>query len=101
MKGKSLLILLLVALGFGVYLYYGVQKPAEEKEKRADSENKLVTGDLSLLTTLVVKAKDHPTMKLEKSGRNWKILEPLKDLAAQNKVETLVSAIERFKKTKV
>ncbi len=104
MNLKALLILLALSLGFGSYLYFGIQKPAEERQAREDEENRIAEGDFTLLESIKLFTKGFmksPIVLTRDKDRNtWSITSPEKDLAATGKVESLITALEKFKKTK-
>lgn len=102
MKGRSLIVLVFAVLGIYAYIHWGIEIK-EEKQKTADeNEAKLVSGDLALLQHIAIESPaSGPKIEIKKSGLGWRIVQPVQDLAAQNKIENLVSALERFKKTKV
>ena len=98
MKLKSLLALIVVLIGLGVYVYYGIQKPLEEKD--SPSYGRLAQGDLDSITTVEVKNKEH-LIKLEKNENRWMITAPVNDLASESKIFDLFAALKRFKENRV
>lgn len=99
MKGKGFILLLCLAVGMGLYLYYGVEKASEKKKGQEEKESKLVEGNSSLLTHLELKT-EKLALKIEKQKENWRLTSPVKDLASSSKMESLISSFEKFKKTK-
>jgi hypothetical protein len=100
MKARSLLILFLVSLGMGTYLYYGVQKPSEEKEARAEFENKLAQGDLKLLKEVEV-LNSRGKFKLENVDKIWRVKSEQNDIASLSKIKTLISGLKDFEEKKI
>lgn len=103
MKGRSLLLLFAACVGLGFYLYYGVQKPSETREADKEKESRLARGDLRQLKQVSISANGIKIdlEKAEGAQPVWRMIAPSKDLAASSKIESLISALERFKKTKV
>ena len=100
MKAKSLLILFLLASGLLTYVYYGIQKPSEEMAEHGKPEDRLAPGDFAKLEWINLKTSNL-SLKLERQKIGWKITEPVKDIASQSKVESLISGLEKFRRTKV
>lgn len=100
MKGKSLFILFLLTTAILSYVYFGIEKPAKEKEAAQAQEDRLVSEDLALVQDFKIETKTSK-IHLERQNIGWKMTEPLEDLAAQSKVESLISAIEKFKKSRL
>jgi len=98
MKLKSLLILFAICVGLGVYLYLGVQKPAEEKE--SPDYGRLAQGQLLDVMEVTVKTKESE-FSLKKENGQWMIVSPVKDIASESKVSDLIAALKRFKETRV
>jgi hypothetical protein len=99
MKGRSLLVLSVLTIGILVYVYYGIQKPAEKKIELAEKENALARGKLDKIEWIQITTGTE-SFRLDRQNEGWKISSPLQDLAAQSKIETLISAIEKTKKMK-
>jgi hypothetical protein len=100
MKAKSLLILFLVTAGVFTYLYFGIEKPAKEKEASGGKEDVLATGKFESLQSIKIVSSEK-RIELQREPIGWRIISPQKDLASQSKVESIISAFERFKKTRV
>lgn len=99
MKVKHLIILVLLVLGMGAYIYYGIQKPAEERGADGDGD-RLATGDFERLEHFDIQI-GKTQIKIEKSGSGWRIIQPFNDLASEVKMTNLISALRKMKKTKV
>ena len=100
MKPKSLIILSFLALTVLSYVYFAIEKPAKQKELGAGKEDLLAPGNLTSVQSFkVVTGGKNLMLQREKLG--WRMLEPTKDLASQSKVESLISALEKFKKSRV
>ena len=98
MKLKSLLVLFAICMGLGVYLYWGVQKPAEEKE--SPDFGRLAQGQLLDVMEVTIKTKESE-FSLKKENQQWMIVSPVKDIASESKVSDLIAALKRFKETRV
>lgn len=99
MKAKNLFVLLGLTALFGIYLYYGVQKPSEMKESREAEENKIFTEAPSKLQKIRIQNASQTT-ELEKRGENWFITNPSNDIASISKMDNLLSSLERLKRQK-
>ncbi|PIR22395.1 MAG: hypothetical protein COV44_08275 [Deltaproteobacteria bacterium CG11_big_fil_rev_8_21_14_0_20_45_16] len=100
MKLKQLIFLLVLLIGMGAYIYWGIQKPAEEKQATDDYDKQLIKDDLSQLAQIEIK-NEKGSFILEKGGNTWKLLGPHEDIASSTKVETLISALLRIKADKI
>jgi len=100
MRGKGLLILFLIAAAVGTYLYFGIEKASEKEAAQKEEDAQLAQGDLLLLTSFSLK-NDKAEFEVIKKGENWWISSPTNDLAAQNSVDSFISALERFKTVKI
>lgn len=90
--GRSLLVLLVLGLGLGAYIYFVESKrdltdPAEKKEKvfsveAGKIEEIRLTGTSGDVTTL------------KKSGTDWQIVAPIAVAADQAAVESLIASLE-------
>lgn len=101
MKGKSLFILFLLTVGVLAYVYYGIQKPAEQKEARADSDDTIAGGTLDKLEWIEVSVASEIFRLERQETEGWRLASPLQDLAAQSKIESLVAALQKMKKMKI
>jgi hypothetical protein len=91
-RGRSFLILLVVALGLGAYIFLVESKrdladPATKKEK-------LFTLDASKLEAVEVRAADGTTTSLKKDGETWRIVAPEALDADEAQVSSLVNTLE-------
>jgi hypothetical protein len=100
MKLRSLLILILVCTGLGLYIHFGIEKAGEKKEEVKEKESKLARGDLTQLQKVSIQSGEKK-VELEKVNSKWRITSPIRDLAAQSKIDNLVAALGRFKQSKV
>ncbi|MBN8555525.1 MAG: DUF4340 domain-containing protein [Deltaproteobacteria bacterium] len=100
MKLKTLVFLILICTGLGLYIHFAIEKPNEKKFETESSDSKLIKGDLSQLQTIRVESGEKK-IGLEKINSKWWITSPLKDIAAQNKMDTLTAALGRLKQSKV
>jgi hypothetical protein len=98
MKFKSLIALIVVLLGLGAYLYYGVQKPAEEKD--SPEYGRLAQGTLEEISSFEIQTKEG-SFSIAKENQRWVMVSPVKDLAAESKILDLIAALRRFKESRV
>jgi Domain of unknown function (DUF4340) len=86
--GKSFIVLLVVLLGLGSYVYFVESKrPADEGDKK----DKVFTVEASAITEMTVKAEDGETTKLQKDGDDWKIVAPMAGKPDSSQVSGLTS----------
>jgi len=90
--GKSLLVLLAVALGLGAYIYFVEAKkdltdPSTKKEK-------VFAIDQSKIDEIDVHATSGETTKLKKNGSLWQIIAPATLEADQGEVSSLLTTLE-------
>ncbi|HEY7475256.1 MAG TPA: DUF4340 domain-containing protein [Vicinamibacterales bacterium] len=90
--GKSLLVLLVLALGLGAYIYFVEAKrdltdPSTKKEK-------LFTIDPTKVEEIEVKAASGEVTRLKKNGTEWQIVAPATLEADQSEVSTLLTTFE-------
>lgn len=92
MKPKNVLILLVLVLGLGTYIYYGIQQPAEKIQEMGDPTKQVFAQSLENTQSLRIQ-NSAATVVLQKNGI-WRLLEPTQDVASQTKVETFLSSLE-------
>jgi hypothetical protein len=90
--GKSLLVLLVLALGLGAYIYFVEAKrdltdPATKKEK-------IFTLDTAKVEEIEVKAASGEVTRLKKTGTEWQIVSPSTLEADQSEVSSLLTSLE-------
>ncbi len=100
MKPKSLLILFLITLGILSYVYFAIEKPAKDKELSEGKEDRLAPEDMSLVQSFKLTIGELK-IELQRQKVGWRILTPIQDIAAQNRIENLVTNLEKLKKTRV
>jgi uncharacterized protein DUF4340 len=90
--GKSLLVLLVVALGLGAYIYF-----VEAKKDLTDSstkKEKVFAIDQSKIEEIEIHAASGEMTKLKKNGTVWQIVEPATLEADQSEVSSLLTSLE-------
>ncbi|RMG62299.1 MAG: DUF4340 domain-containing protein [Calditrichaeota bacterium] len=97
MKGRNLLLMFLVFILLGGYVYLVEIKQHEKKQKAEEAAAKLFdfVKD-SLATVEIVKAKDHIVVAKTESG--WKIIQPLETDADESVMNTLLNNLKDAKK---
>lgn len=96
--GRTFLILLVVALGLGAYIYF-----IESKRNPSDLEkkDKVFTVESSKIDSIEVKAASGETTTLKKNGTDWQIVSPDTMDADASAVTTLVSTLESLEISRV
>src|SRR5262245_3075166 len=90
--GKSLLVLLVVALGLGAYIYF-----VEAKKDLSDwsaKKEKVFAIDQSKIEEIEIHSASGETTKLKKNGTVWQIVEPATLDADQSEVSSLLTSLE-------
>lgn len=100
MKLKSLAALFAVVIGLGIYLYYGIQKPAEKADAEKDTTDLWIAKDWTKLKGLSLKNQNHD-IEFESKDNIWTMTKPEQDLAAQSKIENLITNLKKVKREKV
>lgn len=92
-RGASTLVLLLLALGFGGYLYFvDSKRPVTD----ANAKKKVFSYESDKITQIEMKSRTETTV-LRKNGDNWSIVQPAQadaDRASVNDVVTNVANLE-------
>ncbi|MPY89324.1 MAG: DUF4340 domain-containing protein, partial [Luteitalea sp.] len=91
-RGRSFLILLVIGISLGAYIYFVERKrpPAEEREAE-QLEQVFPDLDAAKVTHLTVKTASGATTTLEKEGATWQIVSPIKAGAADSEVSSITS----------
>src|SRR5687768_14035645 len=84
-----LLLVLLAAVG-GYLLYTGFNDTPDAKKTETSDEQKLVDIAPADVTRVVIRPKDGPATLLEKSGTEWRLVEPTAGVADAAEVDALV-----------
>ena len=90
--GKSLLVLLVVALGLGAYIYF-----VEAKRDLGDpalKRDKVFTLDQSKVEEIDIKAASGETTRLKKNNNLWQVVAPATLEADQSEVSSLLTSLE-------
>lgn len=103
MKLSRLIVLFAVSLGLGLYIYYGIQKPSEDKEENGNLEARLIQSDPELATYFSIHTLDSQ-FELKKENKIWKLYssnEKNGRLADTLKLENLISKLKKIEEVKV
>jgi hypothetical protein len=92
----TLVALVVVAGGLGAYAYYGVLKGEEAEQKQKDLEAKAFDLEKPAVKRLSLSAKGQ-TIRLEREGDDWKIVEPVQARAEKYSVEPIVDKLAELK----
>ena len=90
--GRSFLILLVVALGLGAYIYFVEAKrdPLASESKR----DKVFAVDTGTIEEIEVRSEAGQVTRAKKEGSDWKIVQPAELPADTAQISSLVSALE-------
>jgi hypothetical protein len=92
--GRSLLILLVVALALGGYILFVENKSAPAGDTSAVKKDKVFTADSSKLEEIVLKAESGETTTLRKKNGVWEIVAPETMTADSGEIGQLLSNLE-------
>ncbi|MEO8482528.1 MAG: DUF4340 domain-containing protein [Acidobacteriota bacterium] len=96
--GRSFLVLLVVALGLGAYIYFVESKrDPNEGEKKA----KVFTVDPAKIEEVEVHASSGAVTKLKKTGETWAMIAPTSSTVDESAVSSLVDALASMEVDKV
>ena len=86
MRGvRSFVILLVVALGFGAYLYFVEAK--RDPMESGDTKEKVFTVDAEKIDELTIKPESGERTTLKKAGTEWQVVEPAASAAPADPAE--------------
>ena len=100
MRGlRSFLLLLVVLIGLGAYLYFVESKrdPAATGEKR----DKVFTVEADAIQEVVVRSESGQRTTLRKSGSDWQIVEPATAPADGGEISGITSSLARLEQERV
>jgi hypothetical protein len=90
--GKSLLVLLVIALGLGAYIYFVEAK--RNPDETATKHDKVFTVPAGKIDQIDVHSASGETTTLKKQGTNWQITAPVSAPADQSAASSLASSLE-------
>ena len=94
--GRSFIVLLVVALGLGAYLYFVESKrtPGGDAEKR----DKVFAVEAEAIDEVTIRSESGDTTTVKKSGTEWKMVSPAEtaaDAAEMSGITTNLSTVEQ------
>jgi hypothetical protein len=92
----TLVALVVVAGGLGAYAYYGVLKGEEAEQKQKELEAKAFDLEKASVKKLSLTAKGQ-TVRLERDGEEWRIVEPVQARAEKFSVEPILDKLADLK----
>jgi hypothetical protein len=98
MRGRSTIILLILAAGLGAYLYFiDAKKPViDEKAKQ-----KVFTADATNVDQLEVKSASGDVTSLKKEATGWTIVKPVQLPADQNSASDVAASVASLEQERV
>ena len=95
MKSLKSLILLIVVICLGIFVYFFVYKPEESSKQKEAEERRLVRFDIDDITSFTL-ARPESSIVFERGlGRVWNITEPLKSEAEKEVLYILFSFLDQ------
>lgn len=88
--GRSLLLLMAIALGLGAYIYF---VESERDPAAADAKEKLFTMDPAAVTELKIRSSSSETSTLRKTGDEWALVEPVAGPADSAAIDAILSTL--------
>lgn len=96
MNGKNTLILLILALGLGAFIYFYEQHQPGTK-KALEQGQYLLRFDRDDIRRITIKNSGEE-IKLEKEDNQWRLVKPVKDAAASLPVDQILTSAETLRK---
>jgi hypothetical protein len=89
--GRSLLVLLVVALGLGAYIYF-----VESERDPAGTEAKAQAFDVAAadIAELTIRSSSSATTTLKKTGDTWALVDPVATPADSPTIDSILSSLE-------
>src|SRR5262245_8455638 len=88
--GRSLLVLLVVGLGLGAYIYFVESKRDPDA---AEKKDKVFTVEADKIDKLEIQAASGETTRAEKAGDSWKLAAPVATDADASAVSSIADAL--------
>src|SRR5437763_20560 len=98
MRGRSTLILLIVAAAFGAYLYFVESKKTVPDE---NAKKKVFTYDTGKIEQVEIKLASGEDTALKKDASGWTIVKPVTAPADQNNVNDIVTNLATLEEDRV
>jgi hypothetical protein len=93
MRGlRSFLVLLVVAIGLGAYIYF-VERKRPSAEDAATKREKVFTVESSAIEELEIQSEKGERTKLTKTGGAWRIVAPEATAADESEVSSIASSL--------
>jgi hypothetical protein len=97
-RGRSTLVLLVIALGFGGYLYFvDSRRPVEDE----NAKKKVFSYEADKITQLQVKSQTETTVLRKDSAGTWSIVQPAQAGADRNSVTDVVTNVANLEEERV
>src|SRR5580765_5819047 len=94
MNFRTTLILLILVVAAGVAFFFTNRKASDDQTAQTTgSEHKLLNVDSKDVSRVVIANADGKRTVLEKTGANWKLVEPVKAAAKDFEVDSLVNEL--------
>lgn len=90
---RNTLILVVLALGFGSYVYFAELRDPEGREEAERAEKRLVQVDEAEITQLRLGLADGGTALLVRDGESWRLTEPLEYGTDESEVGAFLVAL--------
>jgi len=91
--GRSFLILLVLALGIGAYIYFVESR----RDPLADDREELLTVDTATVDAIEITPAGGETTRLVKTGEAWQIVEPITADADESQVTSVLSSLSSLR----
>src|SRR6188472_1954569 len=97
-SGRSLVALLVLALGLGAYIYFVENKRDLSETTKKD---KVFTTDADKIEEIEVKSSGGEVTTLKKNGSTWQVVTPVNTAADDSNVSPIVNALATAEVTRV
>jgi hypothetical protein len=97
-RGRSTLVLLVIALGFGGYLYFvDSRRPVQDE----NAKKKVFSYEVDKIAELEMKSRTETTVLRKDAGGTWTIVQPAPAEADRNSVSDVVTNIANLEEDRV
>jgi hypothetical protein len=101
MKAWTSLILLGLAIGSGLYIYFGAIKKEDREQARSAEEGRYFKSPPELYERIEILQARGSEIHLKRMGQRWFVDSPFQDLAASNTMEQILSSLKDFQQESI
>ena len=98
MKFKGTILLMLIFVGLGAYVYFAEYRGKEDKQKQEEARKKALNIDQKDITEISLVFPDHTITGVKKGEKQWEITSPAGTDPDQDEWELLASNVPRIER---